>query len=163
MPIEKGEFHRVHQIGIVVHNAEETAARIESMLKIPRSGSGNTPDGEKHRHGEKADFGAKMIFFDLDNVQLEIIEPLYGDSSWQAFLDEHGPGIHHILFNVKKWDSTVETLNDAGVELEMDGPSLNYPGARWGYMDCRDLFGFVLEMGNPEEHGYTPVNFSGMK
>lgn len=149
------QFHKVKQIGFVVPDAEKAANNFEKIFNRKPSGKGLTPDGDKRRYGKDSDFCAKLIFFELENVQIEFIQPLYGDSSWQLFLNKHGAGIHHILFNITDFKLVESEMRQLGVKLEQDGPSLNHPGARWGYYDCTELLGFIIEVCNPEEFGYS--------
>ena len=51
--------------------------------------------------GNPSDAKAKPAFFTMDNLQLELIQPLGEESFWHDFPDEHGEGIHHIAFKVK--------------------------------------------------------------
>jgi hypothetical protein len=46
---------------------------------------------------------AKLAFLNLENIELEIIQPIDGPSTWQAFLDKNGEEIHHIAFHVENW------------------------------------------------------------
>ena len=56
------------------------------------------------------DANCQMAFFDVGEAcQIELIQPNGVKSTWQDFLDEHGEGIHHLAFKVKKTDAQTYT------------------------------------------------------
>ena len=93
-------------MGFIVRDVEAT--KINRRV-LRRSGS-PTCDGGKYEvtgttvNGEpRRTRTASWRFFDLENIQLELIQPNGVKSTWQDFLDEHGEGIHHIAFPVKEY------------------------------------------------------------
>lgn len=62
------------------------------------------PEGENVKmmyKGENSAFKAKFCFINLGNLELEIIQPLEGDTVWGDFLKgTNGMGLHHLKFLV---------------------------------------------------------------
>ena len=79
-------------------------------------------------HEELLD-GMKILFLDVGGDYLELIEPTSEDGPIASFLDESGPGIHHLAFAVDDIDAALERARDRGVELIDSEPR---PGA-WGH------------------------------
>jgi methylmalonyl-CoA/ethylmalonyl-CoA epimerase len=52
-----------------------------------------------------------------DASGLELIEPLSPDSFLRRFLDEHGPGLHHVTFEVSSLEPVVAVLEAAGMPV----------------------------------------------
>jgi len=66
----------------------------------------------------------KIAVAQVGAVQIELCQPIDGDSIYQDFLIEHGEGLHHLNFLVDDVDETAEILAKQGF------PSLQ--SGRWG-------------------------------
>ena len=99
---------RVSQIGFIVRDIETTKEKLAAFLGIPvppTVGGGDFAITQTTVNGQPApDANCQMAFFDLENIQLELIQPNGVKSTWQDFLDTRGEGIHHIAFGVKGTD-----------------------------------------------------------
>src|SRR6185312_15275503 len=60
-----------------------------------------TVTGRTYR-GADADYGIKLCFADIGDLAVEIMQPLFGPSIFQEFLDTHGEGIQHIAFDCEE-------------------------------------------------------------
>ncbi len=93
--------------------------------------------------GDPSDAKAKLAFFNMDNLQLELIQPLGKKSTWQDFLDTHGEGIHHIAFEVKNIDEVAKKLeSDGNPTVQLGG----WDGGAYNYVDASDNLGCMLEL-----------------
>lgn len=61
--------------------------------------------------GAPADFTAHISMSYVGDLQLELIQPVTGDSLYAEFLAERGPGLHHACWYV---DDLAATLRAAG-------------------------------------------------
>ncbi|MBI5668616.1 MAG: VOC family protein [Chloroflexi bacterium] len=98
----------VSQVGIVVRDIEAAIDRYCAILGMERPEIIITDEPDKARttyNGQPTQARAKLAFFHLGQVDIELIEPIGGPSTWQAFLDEKGEGVHHIAFWVKDINS----------------------------------------------------------
>jgi hypothetical protein len=86
---------------------------------------------------------AKLAFFRFKNITIELIEPIEGVSTWQKFLNEHGEGVHHIAFNVRKKKSVIERLKGLNMNVEQKG---NYTGGSYTYIDSTKDLKVMLEL-----------------
>ena len=89
--------------------------------------------------------GAKLAFFELGNIQLELIEPYGGPSVWQDFLDETGGGIHHIAYHVDDMETAIEKCKAFGMELVQYGKYGDASGA-YAYFDASAQLGCCIEL-----------------
>lgn len=55
--------------------------------------------------------------FGMDASRLELIEPESDDTFLTEYLDDHGPGLHHITFEVADIGVVVAALEDAGYQI----------------------------------------------
>jgi catechol 2,3-dioxygenase-like lactoylglutathione lyase family enzyme len=87
----------------------------------------------------------KQAFVQLGDVEVELIEPVEGNSGYQDFLNKTGGGIHHVLFEVSDIDPVLEELAKAGVTVLQSGTGIRR-GTRWALLDTQDLLGFLVEL-----------------
>ena len=71
--------------------------------------------------GEPADFVAKVSLAYSGDMQLELIEPVEGESIYSEHLRAHGPGLHHTCFEVDDIDVAVDAALDDGWECVQRG------------------------------------------
>lgn len=78
---------------------------------------------ERTYAGREADFGIKVCFADVGDMALEIMEPLWGPSIFQEFLNTRGEGIHHLAFDAegRPWPERLATFERRGFPLAQSG------------------------------------------
>ena len=110
-------FSRVVQIGIVVKDVEQTVKRLEALGIGPFTEISLPPGGEEWFHDKPmhADFKFRSVM--IGDLQIELIQPVSGDSPHKEFLETRGEGIHHIAFSVRDVQKEVIGLRDQGVEV----------------------------------------------
>ncbi|HTL50945.1 MAG TPA: VOC family protein, partial [Planctomycetota bacterium] len=93
--------------------------------------------------GRTTEARARLAFFEMENVTIELIEPIGGPSTWKAFLDRHGEGVHHIAFKIKGTDQVVAFLEGKHCKLEQSG---DFVGGKYAYVDATKPLGVILEL-----------------
>ncbi|MFC7006465.1 methylmalonyl-CoA epimerase [Halalkalicoccus salilacus] len=78
-------------------------------------------------HEEEFD-GMTVRFLDLENGYFELLESHEGGPI-ARYLDEHGPGIHHLALATDDIERALDDAREAGVDLIDETPR---PGA-WGH------------------------------
>ena len=58
---------------------------------------------------------AKIAFFPIGEVRIELIQPCKRDSVMGRFLEKKGEGIHHICFEVDEVDEELKAMAEKGV------------------------------------------------
>lgn len=86
-----------------------------------------------------------LAFFDLPNIQLELIEPNAARSTWRDHLEKHGEGIHHYGYQVKDIFPAIEAMKAAGYTLTQFGYYGDGNGA-YAYFDCTAAMGCFIEL-----------------
>lgn len=134
------------QVGIVVRDIKSTAKRWADLLGMPAPEI-MTTDAVDVAHteykGASTPARAKLAFFHLGQVDVELIEPIDGPSTWKDQLDKHGDSIHHVAFHIDGMQETVASLESQGMPLVQRG---DYTGGRYAYVDAVDQLGCVLEL-----------------
>jgi hypothetical protein len=134
------------QIGLVVRNIEEAVQAWSNLLGVPVPEITITDPIELAKteyHGSPTTARAKLVFFSLGQIELELIEPLSEPSTWQEQLDAHGQSLHHIAFEIQGMGDRLEELANHGLTLIQRG---EFTGGRYAYLDGVERFGGILEL-----------------
>jgi methylmalonyl-CoA/ethylmalonyl-CoA epimerase len=135
----------VAQVALVVRDIKEASRRWAEVLGAevpPVRLTGPRAEAHTVYRGSPTEARAKLAFFKLGPVSLELIEPDGRPSTWQEFLDAHGEGVHHIAFGVKGLPGVQEFLSKRGMETVQTG---DYPGGRYAYVDTAGPLKVILE------------------
>jgi methylmalonyl-CoA/ethylmalonyl-CoA epimerase len=136
----------VTQIGIVVDDIEAKARAWSQILGLPTPQVIITDAYEKAQtlyRSSPSLARAKLAFFNLGQVDLELIEPIGEPSTWREQLDAHGNSLHHVAFQIKGMAGKLALLGAAGIPLVQMG---EYTGGRYAYTDGTAQLGAVLEL-----------------
>ncbi len=163
----KEMFSEFVQIGVVVEDLDRVTKMLSEAFGIGPFRTicwppADRTDVQKVYEGKPGNFTARMAFADLGPIELELIQPLEGQSIWADFLETHGEGIHHIRFNVPDLEPVVEHLARHGIKVAQMGSGLR-PGTTWANFDTEDKIGFTIEVMKalPGTDGKTPQIVDG--
>jgi methylmalonyl-CoA/ethylmalonyl-CoA epimerase len=101
--------------GIATRDADATAERFSALFDAPVV------------HEERFE-GMSVVFLELADGYFELLEPHEGGAV-DGYLDQHGPGIHHLALATEDIERALERVREAGVRLVDERPR---PGA-WGH------------------------------
>ena len=134
------------QIGLVVRDIERSAKAYADVfgMEMPKI---IVTDPEELAHtkfrGASTHARAKLAFFKMGQLSLELIEPVGEPSTWKEFLDAHGEGVHHIAFQVEGMDQVLEFLEGKGISVVQRG---DYTGGRYSYVGSAPVLGVIIEL-----------------
>ncbi|UXA15897.1 VOC family protein [Mycobacterium sp. SMC-4] len=130
------------QIAWVTNDLDATEAMLTALLgakswvRMPAVHFG--PDTCTHR-GAPADFVADISLSYAGDTQLELIAPVSGQSIYTEFLDNGGPGLHHICVEVADpagLADAVAAAQDEGASVVATGTMAG--GMEFAYVSARD-------------------------
>jgi catechol 2,3-dioxygenase-like lactoylglutathione lyase family enzyme len=148
MPTLDPGLKRLAQVAIVCRNIEHSAARWAAVLGVELPPVFTTPPGLKCRmtfRGAPSDAQAKLAFFHLENISIELIEPLGGDSSWQEGLDRQGESVHHVAFQVEDLEAALAHFARQGMDPIHRGRFGGDDGT-FVYLDSASALGATVEL-----------------
>ena len=130
-------FHSVKHIAIAVQNIEEAKKIYANIFKLEVSELRELP---KH--------GVKSVFVSLDNIKIELIEPLGSDSPLSNFLRKNtAGGIHHICFGTKDIDQSIGIIKDSGIRVLNNGiPEIGADGKKVIFLHPKDSNGNLIDI-----------------
>ena len=118
--------------GIVTDDADTLAETYSELLDVPVA------------HRETFE-GMAVVFLDTGDGYFELLEPLDDDAAVTRFLDENGPGIHHVALATDDIETALQRADGMGVERIDEEPR---PGA-WGhevaFLHPKDTGGILVE------------------
>ena len=138
--------NKVMQIGLVVENIDHAVQAWSLLLGVepPAIIITDTVDIARTKYQDQPTSAqARLAFFDLGQVALELIQPLGEPSTWNDQLVVHGPSLHHIAFEIKGMEEHIQDLQKHGLRLVQRG---DYHGGRYAYVDGQKQFGTVIEL-----------------
>ncbi|GIO13000.1 lactoylglutathione lyase [Cohnella xylanilytica] len=136
----------VTQIGLVVRDIERTSQAYAEFFGVEKPQWFWTDAADVARteyRGERSEARAKLAFFDMGSLQLELIEPDEHPSTWRESLDKNGEGFHHIAFVVDGMKEKIELLGNNGFPLLQKG---EYTGGRYAYLDTFKDLKVIVEL-----------------
>ncbi len=99
-------LEKLDHIGIAVKD-------LDQAMMLYREAFGIEPDLVYESSYTKA----KIAFFPIGDVRVELIQPVDPESVVGKFLEKRGEGIHHISYSVKDVDGSLAELEKRGVQL----------------------------------------------
>jgi methylmalonyl-CoA/ethylmalonyl-CoA epimerase len=149
---------RLFQIGIVVSDLDAALRRSAEIF-----GHGEKPwrcysFGSVGRHsreyrGAPASLSVRLALNDA-SPQVELIQPLDGDSIHGAWLAERGEGLHHIGFIVPSVERAVAAMAALGCPVISAGEGFGSGGdGAYAYFDSANSFGVITEAVEPPASG----------
>jgi methylmalonyl-CoA/ethylmalonyl-CoA epimerase len=136
----------ITQIGLLVHDIEKTSEAYANFFGVekPKWFWTDTADvAQTEYRGRPSEARAKLAFFDMGSLQLELIEPDQNPSTWRESLDQNGEGFHHIAFEIKGMKEKVSLLEQGGMPLMQKG---EYTGGRYAYLDSFKNLKVLIEL-----------------
>jgi len=126
------------QIAWVTRDLDATESALTTLLgarkwvRMPDVHFG--PDTCVH-HGEPADYRADISLSYAGDTQLEVIAPTAGRSIYTEFLDENGPGLHHICLETTDFDTA---LAQASATASVVAQGVMAGGMKFAYLSAAD-------------------------
>ena len=97
---------------------------------------------------DQIDHGVKVVFIELPNTKIELLEPLGEKSPIENFLEKNKKGgIHHICFEVKDINRAILSLEKDGATVLGDGEAkIGAHGNPVIFLHPKDFNGTLIEL-----------------
>lgn len=154
--MEKIDLNSYLHVGVVVKNIEDALERMRRIEDFTEYNITDFPpkemkpeDVQLYYHGEKKWFTARFCFIRMGNSEIELIEPVDGESVWKDFLREKGEGIHHLKYEVDSLNEAMAFFKSKGIDCPQYGSAVGKNlGKTWAYFDTTKELGYVVEVLN---------------
>ena len=127
---------RLNHIAIAVRDLAVEAARYRDVL-----GATVTVPHALPEHG------VTVVFVELPNTKIELLEPLGDNSPIAAFLARSGEGMHHVCYEVADILAARDALVAKGTRVLGDGtPKIGAHGKPVLFLHPKDFAGTLIEL-----------------
>jgi methylmalonyl-CoA/ethylmalonyl-CoA epimerase len=90
--------------------------------------------------------GVEIAFLKIGGTaELELLAPLSEDSGVAHYLAKHGPGIHHICFEVDDIEQRIAWLTDHGVTMIDKKTRTGNEGDKIAFVHPKSMLGVLME------------------
>jgi methylmalonyl-CoA/ethylmalonyl-CoA epimerase len=126
---------KISHIAVVVPELEEAMGFWVEALGLPLA------------HVEHvADQGVEVAFLPAGESDIELLEPVDLDSGVARYLQRRGPGMHHICFEVEDIVAVLTRLQEAGVPLINEEPTIGTGGKKIAFIHPKGTGGVLVEL-----------------
>ena len=97
---------------------------------------------------DQFDHGVRVVFIELPNTKIELLEPLGENSPIEKFLEKNkNGGVHHICFEVDDIDHAILRLKKDGATVLGDGKAkIGAHGKPVIFLHPKDFNGTLIEL-----------------
>ncbi len=131
---------KINHVAIAVNNLDEAAKFYQDILGLELAGVEVVPAQK-----------TKVGFFRIGDSHIELVQPAEPNSPLDKFLENKGPGIHHICFEVEDIETEIEFLVEKGAKM-IDRESR--PGAhnsKVAFLHPKSSNGVLIELVEPQK------------
>jgi glyoxalase/bleomycin resistance protein/dioxygenase superfamily protein len=100
----------LYHVGIVVHDLQASGEDFLHRYALDQDRIMDLTVENASFRDQPASFSARYGFLPVGNTEIELIQPLTGDSPYTEFLDQHGEGVHHLAFIVNSIEAHLAHL-----------------------------------------------------
>jgi methylmalonyl-CoA/ethylmalonyl-CoA epimerase len=129
------EIKCIHHIAILVEDINASLLFWHDILGIEPAQIADIPQE-----------AAKVAFLPLGETEIELVQPSTIDSSLSRFLEKHGPGMHHLCFEVDDLRGLLVRLKSKGVMLINEQPKVDEAGRLYAFIHPKSTHGVLLEL-----------------
>jgi 4-hydroxyphenylpyruvate dioxygenase-like putative hemolysin len=134
---------KVDQLGFVYKDIEKQAKIFESLFNVPKFAIlPETTEIVKYR-GKDGEVNTKIAISRQFNTQIELIQPISGESIHKEFLDKGREGLHHVSFYVENIETYIKFFEEQGLEMVYYG---SIGKQVYAYFDTEEALGMFLEV-----------------
>ena len=135
-----------YQVGYVVPDIDKAQAYFRAALGVPRFFiMKHAPILDQTFLGKPAVIDQHVGFAYAGAFNIEIIQPVSGDSTYSRFLESRpGGGVHHVGLKVPSYDRAIADMKASGFEVLQTGRF--GAGTKFAYLDTDKAIGTYTEI-----------------
>ena len=126
---------KIEHIGIATRALEETVGFWEQILGFPLEHTEDVPDQK-----------VRVAMLPIGESHIELLEATSADSPIAKFIEQRGPGIHHIAIRVDDIRAELAKLKEKGARLIDETPRVGARGCLVAFVHPSAGNGVLLEL-----------------
>ena len=136
------------QVGILVKDVAETAKRLEKLIGIGPFEILEPEYRDLTYRGKTGKFKIRIALAKAGPIQIELMQPLYGETIYDEFAQRKGYGLHHLGIKTDNMEQSVKEMQEKGFQVIQSG---NRPGVKWAYLSTEDQTDVIFELLEKEQ------------
>lgn len=126
---------RIDHVAIVVEDIDQALRFWRDGLGLSLAHVEDVPDQQ-----------AVVAFLPTGDSEVELVRPTAEESGVARYLGKHGPGLHHICFEVDDIEAYLERLRSVGVSLINQEPVIGTGGKKIAFIHPDSAHGVLVEL-----------------
>jgi len=133
---------KLDHVAVAVKSIEESRQIFTDLLGVE-------PELE-HIPDEKVN----TAVYNLNDMSIELIEPVSEEGPINRFLEKRGNGLHHICFKVDNIEVAVKEYSNKGFEVIDSTSKIGTGGKQIVFLDPKTTGGILIELNSNPGDGY---------
>ena len=129
---------RIDHIGVATDDLDAAVALYEGTLGMPVA----------HRETVESQ-GVEAVLLSVGDGHVELLRPLGPDTPIGKYLDNRGPGLHHVAYAVEDIDGVLSKLKQAGIQMIDSQPRIGIRQSRVAFVHPHSTGGVLTEIVEP--------------
>ena len=129
---------RIDHIGVATDDLDAAVALYEGTLGMPVA----------HRETVESQ-GVEAVLLSVGDGHVELLRPLGPDTPIGRYLDNRGPGLHHVAYAVEDIDGVLSKLKQAGIQMIDSQPRIGIRQSRVAFVHPHSTGGVLTEIVEP--------------
>ena len=125
----------IEHLGIAVNNLEQAIPFYEKLLGTACYNIEEVPEQK-----------VKTAFFRIGQTKIELLESTDPEGPIGKFLENKGPGVHHVAFAVEGLQATLEETEANGIRLIDKTPRKGAEGLNIAFLHPKSTLGVLMEL-----------------
>ena len=115
------------QVGILVRDVSEAAKNLEKLIGIGPFEILEPDYRDLTYRGKSGKFKMRIALARAGSIQIELMQPMYGETIYDEFAQRRGYGLHHLGIKTDNMEQSVKEMQEKGFQVIQNG---NRPGVK---------------------------------
>ena len=133
---------RPYQIGYVYKDVESQSKIMETCIGASKFTNFEPVYVDVNYRGIDKKIKMKSAFGQIFGTQIELLQPVEGESIYTEFLNGGKEGFHHIAYEVDDLSAYIEKFKEQGINVIQSGLLITQ---LYAYMDTEKILGIIIE------------------
>lgn len=138
----KLENLKIDQLGYVYKDIEKQVKIMENLYGVSKFVVFDPVDVKVNYRGVDKTIRMRAGFGTLYDTQIELLQPVEGESMYNEFLNQGREGFHHILYIVEDLEAVIEKYKEENISVIQSGRLMS---GSYAYMDTEETLGMIIE------------------
>jgi len=125
----------IEHLGIAVNSLEQAIPFYEKLLGTACYSIEEVPEQK-----------VKTAFFRIGQTKIELLESTDPEGPIGKFIENKGPGVHHVAFNVEGLQANLEEAEANGIRLIDKTPRKGAEGLNIAFLHPKSTLGVLMEL-----------------